>query len=155
MNRRVLACAAAIVVAVTMFVRGAGKSDLADAAMKGDKAAVRALLAQKADVNAPQIDGATALHWAIYRDDEDLVVRDVLDSGHEASLEMGRSKGGSALPARRLGGTPRGQRSEGEAGQLFPRPVDEDDAAGAVEDEDGLRGALKGEPGAPAEVVHR
>ena len=42
-----------------------GKSDVADAAMRGDKAAVRALLAQKADVNAPQADGATALHWAV------------------------------------------------------------------------------------------
>ena len=73
MNRRVMACAAALVVAVTMFARGAGKSDVADAAMKGDRAAVRALLLQKADVNAPQVDGATALHWAIYRDDAELV----------------------------------------------------------------------------------
>ena len=73
MNRRVIACAATLVVAVTIFARGAGKSDVADAAAKGDKAAVRTLIAQKADVNAPQVDGATALHWAIYRDDEDLV----------------------------------------------------------------------------------
>ena len=79
MNRRVMACAAALVVAVTIFARGAGKSDVADAAMKGDKAAVRALLLQKADVNAPQVDGATALHWAIYRDDPELV--DVLVRG--------------------------------------------------------------------------
>jgi ankyrin repeat protein len=47
----------------------AGKSDVADAVMKGDKAALRTLLQQKADVNAPQIDGATALHWAVYRGD--------------------------------------------------------------------------------------
>ena len=31
-------------------------------------AAVRRLVQQKADVNAPQVDGATALHWAVYRD---------------------------------------------------------------------------------------
>jgi len=37
--------------------------------MRADAAAVRTLLQQKADVNAPQIDGATALHWAVYRDD--------------------------------------------------------------------------------------
>ena len=37
--------------------------------MRGDTAAVRALLAQKADVNATQGDGATALHWAVYRAD--------------------------------------------------------------------------------------
>jgi uncharacterized protein len=48
---------------------GAGPSDVADAVMKGDKAALRLLLKQKADVNAPQVDGATALHWAVYRDD--------------------------------------------------------------------------------------
>lgn len=40
-------------------------SAVADAAQKGDKAAVRALIQQKANVNAPQIDGATALHWAV------------------------------------------------------------------------------------------
>jgi ankyrin repeat protein len=28
-------------------------------------------VAQKADVNAPQVDGATALHWAVYRNDGD------------------------------------------------------------------------------------
>ena len=73
MNRRVLACAVALVVATAIFARGAGKSDVADAAMRGDKTAVRALIQQKADVNAPQVDGATALHWAIYREDEELV----------------------------------------------------------------------------------
>jgi ankyrin repeat protein len=48
-------------------------SAVADAAMKGDKSAVRTLLRQKTDVNAPQPDGATALHWAVYRDDAELV----------------------------------------------------------------------------------
>jgi ankyrin repeat protein len=50
----------------------AGKSELADAAMRGDKAAVRRLLAEKADVNAPQIDGTTALDWAVQADDVEL-----------------------------------------------------------------------------------
>jgi ankyrin repeat protein len=54
------------------FVAAAGRSDLADAAMRGDTATVRALLAQRADVNAPQADGATALHWAVYRGDREL-----------------------------------------------------------------------------------
>ena len=49
----------------------ADRSDVADAAMKGDRAALRTLVQQKADVNAPQIDGATALHWAVYHDDRD------------------------------------------------------------------------------------
>jgi ankyrin repeat protein len=51
----------------------AGKSDVADAAMRDDKAAVRVLLEKKTDVNAPQNDGSTALHWAVYRGDRELV----------------------------------------------------------------------------------
>ena len=42
---------------------------LADAAMRADREAVRALLQQKIDVNAAQPDGTTALHWAARRDD--------------------------------------------------------------------------------------
>jgi ankyrin repeat protein len=37
---------------------------VADAAMKGDIEAVRVLLKAGAEVNAPQGDGMTALHWA-------------------------------------------------------------------------------------------
>jgi ankyrin repeat protein len=47
----------------------AAPSDVADAAMAGDTAAVRTLVAKHADVNAPQPDGATGLHWAVYRQD--------------------------------------------------------------------------------------
>ncbi len=44
-------------------------SPVADAAMKGDHIGLRALIGQKVDVNAPQPDGSTALHWAVYRND--------------------------------------------------------------------------------------
>jgi ankyrin repeat protein len=44
-----------------------GGSPVADAAMKGDLAAVRALLREGADVNAPRGDGMSALHWAAER----------------------------------------------------------------------------------------
>jgi ankyrin repeat protein len=44
-------------------------SSVADAAMTGDRATVDLLLHKKADVNAAQTDGATALEWAAYRDD--------------------------------------------------------------------------------------
>ena len=42
---------------------------LAEAAMKRDTAAVRALLAEHVDVNAPGKDGTPALHWVVRVDD--------------------------------------------------------------------------------------
>ena len=53
---------------------------LADAAQQGDKDAVRTLLKQKADINGAHGDGATALHWAAYNDDLEMV-RILLASG--------------------------------------------------------------------------
>jgi ankyrin repeat protein len=47
----------------------AATADLAEAAMRGDRAGVRALLQKKTNVNDPQADGATAIHWAAYRGD--------------------------------------------------------------------------------------
>src|SRR5262249_50608373 len=47
----------------------ADKPTLADAAEQGNKALIRTLLDKGADVNAAQIDGTTALHWAVYNDD--------------------------------------------------------------------------------------
>ena len=41
---------------------------LADAAKTMDPAAIRALIQKHIDVNAPQIDGSTALHWAANND---------------------------------------------------------------------------------------
>ena len=48
---------------------------LASAVRTGDKAAIQALLQQRVDVNAPENDGTTALHWAVRSDDADLVDR--------------------------------------------------------------------------------
>jgi len=66
---------AALVVcaAISIPLRAATTSEIADAAMRGDKAAVQALLAKKVDVSAPQNDGSTALHWAVYRGDAEMV----------------------------------------------------------------------------------
>jgi ankyrin repeat protein len=62
------ACAAYSIFAV--FASAAGTSPVADAAMQGDKTALRSLLQQKTvDVNAAQADGATAIQWAAYRND--------------------------------------------------------------------------------------
>jgi ankyrin repeat protein len=71
MMSRVVACVALVAIA-SALVAGAGKSDIADAAQRGERAAVHKLILQKADVNAPQVDGATALHWAVYRQDLEL-----------------------------------------------------------------------------------
>jgi len=67
-RRRIIGCVALLLIAAAGVARGAGRSEIADAVRKGDKAAVRTLLQRKVDVNAPQVDGATALHWAVYRD---------------------------------------------------------------------------------------
>ena len=48
---------------------------LADAIERKNPAAVRALLAAGVDVNAPQADGMTPLHWAVYHDDGELAGR--------------------------------------------------------------------------------
>ena len=49
--------------------RAADDTRLADAAMKRDVVAVRALVDQKVDVNAPGADGTPALHWLVRVDD--------------------------------------------------------------------------------------
>ena len=50
----------------------AAESDLrlVEAVKNRDKETARALLKQKRDVNTPQPDGATALHWAAHWDDQ-------------------------------------------------------------------------------------
>ena len=51
----------------------AGTSDAADAAQRKDLAALRAMVSKRVDVNAPQPDGTTALHWAAHWNDLDTV----------------------------------------------------------------------------------
>jgi ankyrin repeat protein len=69
MRPRRIACYIAVL--PTLLI-AAVRSEVADAAMQRNKPAVRALLQQNADVNAPQIDGTTALHWAVEADDLEL-----------------------------------------------------------------------------------
>src|SRR5262245_30160099 len=51
----------------------AERATLADAAERRDQAGVRALLQSGIEVNAAQVDGTTALHWAAYNDDAETV----------------------------------------------------------------------------------
>ncbi len=61
-----------VALALSAIITAASSASVADAAMKGDKAAVRALLKDGSDVNAAQGDGMTALHWAARIGDREL-----------------------------------------------------------------------------------
>src|SRR5262245_66592087 len=69
-RKRILACCLLVLApAVSAYAAG---SELADAAMRGNTEAVRSLIASKADVNGRQVDGTTALHWAVRNDDAEM-----------------------------------------------------------------------------------
>ncbi len=55
------------------FLHAAAPASVVDAAMQGNRDAVKTLLKQGADVNTAQGDGMTALHWAVQKADLDLV----------------------------------------------------------------------------------
>ena len=59
-------------------------SRVVEAAKRQDKATLRALLNRRADVNVPQADGATALHWAAYWDDLEAVTL-LIDAGAQVN----------------------------------------------------------------------
>ena len=69
-NRLVTVAGAAV--AFSAWLYAAAAAPVADAAMQGDRDAVKALLKQAADVNGAQGDGMTALHWAAMKNDADL-----------------------------------------------------------------------------------
>src|SRR5687767_13216399 len=51
------------------IIFGATAEELVKAVREGNIEVARALLKQRVDVNSPQGDGATALHWAVHLDD--------------------------------------------------------------------------------------
>lgn len=61
--------AIALVVCAVTALPAAERATVADAAERRDQTALRTLLKSGADVNATQVDGTTALHWAAYNDD--------------------------------------------------------------------------------------
>src|SRR5262245_43212497 len=83
-SRLTVAVFALAVAALGTKARAAGDTRLADAAMKRDVAAVRKLLDQKVDVNAPGADGTPALHWLVRVDDFD-TARRLIRAGADAS----------------------------------------------------------------------
>jgi uncharacterized protein len=106
---RALGASLLVFMVFTAGLRGAG-SDVADAVMNRDHATLQALLKKKADVNAPQRDGATALHWAVYHDDAeaaDLLLRagakpEVLNRTGMSPLAMAALYGSPSLIDRLL-----------------------------------------------------
>src|SRR5215469_2629588 len=97
---------------------GATSSPVADAAMKGDTLAVAALLQKKADVNTPQADGATAIQWAVYRNDLGLA-------------DMLIKAGANVKLANRDGATPLSLAAENGSATMIERLIE----AGADPDE--------------------
>ncbi len=102
------ALALVALVAATGSTPVAVEAPVADAAQRGDLAAIRELLRQGADVNTAQSDGMTALHWAATRDDDELArallyagatVRATTRLGGYAPLHLA-SRGGNAVVAR-------------------------------------------------------
>ena len=80
-------------------------SPLADAVQRGDAPTIRALLKKKIDVNAPQANGATALHWAAYRSDAEstaALIRAGANISHERlwrhAARPRRTQGNPAVP---------------------------------------------------------
>jgi ankyrin repeat protein len=104
---RLACCLIAVLCAASLSAAG---SELADAVMRGNKTAVRSLLQRKVDVNAPQVDGTTALHWAVRSDDLetiDLLVRaganvSARNRAGVMPLELAALNGGSDGEQRRL-----------------------------------------------------
>ncbi len=98
-----------LLVLVATLGAGAADAQLGRAVQSGDTAAVRALLARGADVNARQGDGATALHWAAHLNDleaADLLLR--VGAAVDATNDLGvtplwtAATGGSAAMVTRL-----------------------------------------------------
>src|SRR2546422_11415679 len=73
---------AGLILSVTAALAAASPESIADAAMRGDRADVLAMIKQGADVNAPQGDGVTALHWAARHGDAEIVAALIAAGAH-------------------------------------------------------------------------
>jgi ankyrin repeat protein len=102
MRLRYLAAAGAVALGMTVAGWSASGSPVADAAMSGNMSALSALIQQKADVNAPQADGATAIQWAAYKNDAKMA--DVLIAAG-ANVKTPNRDGATALQLACLNGS--------------------------------------------------
>ena len=111
MTRRLLALCAVIALVAVVATRAAAPSPVADAAQRGDAAAVQALLKDGADVNAAQGDGMTALHWTALNGDlktlnvllvAGAVTEPLTRVGRYTPLHLASSRGHATVIARLL-----------------------------------------------------
>jgi ankyrin repeat protein len=118
---------------------------LADAAMAQDKPAVRTLVAQKADVNAAQPDGTTALHWAVRQDDLETV-------------ELLLGAGANVKAANRFGSTPLSLAATNGNAAIIEQLLKAGETANAVVSETGdtvlMLAARTGKPEAVAMLLN-
>ena len=133
-----------LAVTVSAFSIGAARDDapLADAVQHGDKQAVQSLLKARADVNAPQSDGATALHWAAYLDDAEttaLLIRagakvDSPNNYGVTPLALAATSGNAAIISLLLkgGADPNRTVRAGETPLMFAARTDRADAVKAL-----------------------
>jgi ankyrin len=122
--RRLLLAIVVVCALASPQVAGQAAPPLIEAVRNQDHDAVRDLLARRVDVNAPQPDGATALHWAVHW--EDLELADLLIGARAnvnvandlgvTPLAMASSSGNAALVGRLLvaGANPDAALSSGE-----------------------------------------
>jgi ankyrin repeat protein len=80
----------------------AGDMRVVEAVKKGDSATVLSLLQERVDVNAPEVDGTTALHWAVRRDDLE-TARLLIRSG--ANVKAANRYGVTPLAVACIGGS--------------------------------------------------
>ena len=121
------------------------KAPIADAAMQGDVAAVRRLIAEGANVNAAQGDGMTALHWAAEHSDSVMAnlllrahanVKAVTRIGNYTALHIA-SKSGSGAVVRALlkaGSDPNAATTSGATALHFAAASGSIDAVNALLD---------------------
>jgi ankyrin repeat protein len=110
MNARVASGAILIAVAVAAGANAAGDLRLIEAVRAKNAGRIRALIAERVDVNARQGDQATALHWAAHLDDEviiDLLLRagakaDVADDTGATPLYLACVNGNADIVTRLL-----------------------------------------------------
>ena len=84
MQRHFLIAGWIVLTAVHGAFAGEADAPLADAIKNKNFQAAKALLGQGLDVNAAQVDGMTALHWAVYHDNFE-IVQSLIDRGAAAS----------------------------------------------------------------------